>query len=117
MSTSTMTFEEEVKELARGDTDSLVVFYNELCELSNQHGTVKVLRAEPAVELIIGAESATTLRYSGHIDRLTKDEVRRYVENRDGDNIVNRLVYDLLDDAWRVANGQEIEGEVEVKLA
>ena len=117
MGTSTKTFEEEVEELARGDSDSLVDFYDGLSQLSRRFGTVKVLRAEPAVELIIGAESATTLKYRGQTDRLTRDEIRRYAENRErGDNIVNALVYDLLDDAWRVANGQDIEGGIKVTL-
>ena len=117
MGTAAETFEGEVRELARGDSDSLVDFFEGLVRLSRRYGVVRILRAEPAVKLVIGAESTTTLLYHhGPNDRLSSDEIRRFAENRDADNSVNVLVHDLLNDAWRVANGQEIEGSVTVKL-
>lgn len=124
MSTLAEIFQEEVKKLAGGDSDSLVDFYDGLCQLSEQFGIVEIARAnldptraEPAVQLFIGVSGSATLRNLSTNDRLTRDETRRYAEHRDGTLVINRLVHDLLNDAWRAINGQEDIVGVEVKLA
>lgn len=111
------TFTRKVKELANDDSDSLVGFFSGLRQLSAEFDrAIELVRAEPRVELTIGAGRTATLRHQGMTDYLSIEEVERFAEDRDGDNPANRLVHELLDDVWRTVNNQKIEGKVEVEL-
>ena len=111
------TFSGKVEKLAHRDSDSLVGFFNGLRQLSDEFDrAIQLVRADPKVELTIGVGRTATLRYRGITDYLSTEEVERFADSRDGDNPVNSFVHDLLNDVWRIANGQEIESKVEVML-
>lgn len=112
-------FELALEDLTKGDNDSLVEFYQGLCHLARRfRRTVEIRRTSPTQVLLLCLDNGKgILRFQGESDNLSRDEVERYAENRDEDSLVNRLVYDLLDDAWRKLNGQEIDGDIVTQFA
>ncbi|OGY23869.1 MAG: hypothetical protein A2172_05025 [Candidatus Woykebacteria bacterium RBG_13_40_15] len=112
------TVEEELREVVSGEeSDSLVAFHDRLRAFAMRHRTVAIVgvRKGVRVQLTISKDS-TALKIGNRLDPLGDEELKRFLDNPERENVVERLAHDLLDDLWRMLAGQEVDEPIVVTV-
>lgn len=120
------TLREGLGRILEKDSDDLWVFCQGLLDFADdlqRHVRIRRLSDPLLHGLLLGGFPSIAAVFSGYFlggfldERLSQEDMERFVKTRDKDVAISCVVHDLLKDFLRQAGGQDIQDPVVVELA